>query len=227
MSFSTNTILEYASRILVLFICLPLHEYAHAKAALALGDKTAKNMGKLTINPIKHLDPLGSICLVVLGIGWAKPTPIDTNNFRNKNRDLAIVSFAGPLCNISLALVGMILSKIIRIISIINPTLNLFLYTSVFLYYFIYINSILAIFNLLPIPPLDGSRILNCLLPKKISDWININEIYFFGILILLLILGFFNYPLEILTNLLNRFLNFCTLFLDMMYQTLVGGVHV
>ena len=227
MNFSTYTILQYASRILVLIICLPIHEYAHAKAAYAFGDKTAKYSGRLTLNPLKSLDPIGAISLLVIGVGWAKPVPIDISNFRNKKRDMAIVSLAGPLSNVILAIIGMILSKVIRIISIVNPTYSFFLYASVFLYYFVYINCILAIFNILPIPPLDGSKLLFSILPDKFSEWIYKYEIYFFGALILILFLGVLDYPLDILTQWLLKFINFCTLILDMTYQTLVGGVHV
>lgn len=227
MSFSTHTILNYLSRILVLLICLPIHEYAHGKTAHAFGDKTAENAGRLTLNPIKHLDPLGAISLLVIGVGWAKPIPIDPSHFRNQRRDFAIVSLAGPFSNIVMAVIAMCISKIFRIISVLNPTLNIFFYVSVFSYYFIYLNCVLAVFNLIPIPPLDGSRLINCILPAKASNWIYRHETYFFGGLIVLLLLGVLNKPIDFFTQWLLQLINYLTLFLDMIYQTMVGGVHV
>ncbi len=158
---------------LAVLITLTVHEYAHAYAAYKLGDNTAKNFGRLTLNPIKHLDPIGALCLLFFRVGWAKPVPINARNFKNPKRDFALTALAGPLINILLSFVlyGIFYSLYIPLMTAVfeDPgfkgelSLNL-LY---FLNMFAYINVGLGIFNLLPIPPFDGSRLINVFLPPK------------------------------------------------------------
>ena len=171
---------------LAVLLILPIHEFAHGLAAYALGDPTAKDSGRLTLNPIKHLDLFGSICLVLFHFGWAKPVPVNARYFEKPKRDFALVALAGPLVNILLALLSVPLWLALRNLYIstfeAEAFLSTFIYTCLqFIGIFHSVNLGLAIFNLLPIPPLDGSRILSAFLPRKALLWMIRNErtIYF------------------------------------------------
>lgn len=152
---------------LIILISFPFHEFAHALAAYRLGDSTAKLLGRLTLNPIAHFDPLGGILLIVssmvgFGIGWAKPTPVNTANLQGGRRGDIIVSIAGPLSNLVLAAAAAIPLRYI-----ISTGLDVPVEISIILFYFIYINVVLMIFNLLPIVPLDGSHVLFALMHPR------------------------------------------------------------
>ncbi len=138
-----------------LIIAITVHEFCHAFSADQLGDPTPRASGRLTLNPLAHLDPLGSLMLILAGFGWGKPVPVDAHNFQNPRKDELIVSFSGPASNLVLAVLTALLSRTIGLSS--------------FLLTFITINIAIAIFNLLPIPPLDGSHILLNLLPANSS----------------------------------------------------------
>ena len=180
-------------------IALSFHELAHAAAAYRLGDRTAYNQGRLTANPFAHIDILGLLMLYVAGFGWAKPVPINPYNFRgNRDHGVILVSLAGPASNFIMAVLATIL-------------LGAFAYNIPYLdritQYLIYINVILAIFNLLPIPPLDGSKILAGLIPGS-QEWMYKLEQYGLIILILLLV-----------TNIIPKILG---LFIGPVYQLLI-----
>ena len=148
MSFDIS---QWVVKIPVLLLAITVHEYAHGRAALWLGDPTAKQMGRLTLNPLPHIDPFGAICLFLFNFGWAKPVPVDPRYFRNIRRDVIIMSLCGPLSNIALAfLAGMLIRFFLMPWEIYQMTLI----------YLLLMNLGLGIFNLLPIPPLDGSHIL-------------------------------------------------------------------
>ncbi|MBO5312754.1 MAG: site-2 protease family protein [Clostridia bacterium] len=152
-------------------IALTFHECAHGYIAYKLGDPTAKYLGRLSLNPIKHIDPLGAICMLIAHFGWAKPVPIDITNFKNPKRDVALSALAGPVANILLGFIGcLIYSVTINLLpAFYEKTFGYYIaYVWVnFIYYFGWLNISLAIFNLLPIPPLDGSKILYAFLPPK------------------------------------------------------------
>ncbi len=184
---------------LAVLITLTVHEYAHAFAAHKLGDDTAKNFGRLSLNPLKHLDPIGALCMLLFRIGWAKPVPINARNFKNPKRDFALSALAGPLSNIIL---GFILSGIyvFTYSSLVNAILGgslppdsfyaTFLDNLVkFLGIFFSVNIGLGIFNLLPIPPFDGSRLLNVILPEKMYFGVmKYEKQIYYGVLIWLLL---------------------------------------
>jgi Zn-dependent protease len=142
-----------------MLISLPMHEFAHAFAANKLGDDTAKRMGRLTLNPIKHLDPMGAILMIFTGFGWAKPVPINPNNFRNRKTGFALSALAGPVSNLALAYVSIVILRLLRL----SPSGG----AGLFFFYLAVLNIGLGVFNLIPVPPLDGSRIFSLILPEK------------------------------------------------------------
>lgn len=172
-------------------IALSFHEAAHGYAAYKMGDPTARNFGRLTLNPIKHIDPLGALCMLLCGFGWAKPVPINTRHFKQQKKGMALTALAGPLTNIALGIIGILLYRIVISAFIwggvymkfggllyIHPNAST---TAVafadalrlLLSHFYYLNFSLAFFNLIPVPPFDGSRVLFTFLPDK----------YYFGIM--------------------------------------------
>ena len=156
-----NTITGLLYQIPILLFSLTIHEFSHGITAYYLGDDTAKRAGRLTLNPISHIDPIGLLMLFIAHIGWAKPVPINPYNFKNYKRDTAITAAAGPISNF---LIAIILSIFFHILQGIIPAEKLmagFNQTVFFaLYYAILINLALGLFNLIPLPPLDGSKIL-------------------------------------------------------------------
>jgi len=157
---------------LATLVILTIHEFSHAYAAYKLGDKTARNLGRLTLNPLRHLDPIGAICMVFFHFGWAKPVPINPRNFRKPKRDFAITALAGPLSNLIFAFISAFLYLLIYALFRDVRFESEFLFRLVqnlldFMGIFHSINVGIALFNLIPIPPLDGSRILNVVLPPK------------------------------------------------------------
>jgi len=182
----TSLIQEYIYWILVaipsILVAATVHEYAHAYTAFRLGDATAKAEGRLTLNPLKHIDPIGAIFMILFRFGWSKPVPINEYNFEKRELYTAIVAFAGPLSNLLLAFLT---SLIFRILPEDTNLLIVFL-----LYSFATINVALAVFNLIPIPPLDGHKIVRALLPPQLRYYWEYLEKYSI-FLILLLILPF------------------------------------
>ena len=145
----------------VLILCFSLHELAHGLAAYLMGDKTAKYNGRLSLNPLKHVDWFGFLMLLIAGIGWAKPVPVNAGNFKDPKKGMAITAFAGPLMNIILVFISLIFWHLGSNIYVWNKYIVMFFELSV------YYNAMLAMFNLLPIPPLDGSKVLLAFLPDK------------------------------------------------------------
>lgn len=189
-----------------LLLGITCHEVAHGYMAYRFGDPTAKNAGRLTLNPLKHLDPMGTLVLVLTRmIGWAKPVPINPAYFQNPRQGIFWVSLAGPLANFSLA-VGFYL--IFNILSAIQPSIaggyadSLISPAILISFYGIIINIILGIFNLFPIPPLDGSKMLAVLLPGRLAGQYMRVEKYGFIILILLILTG-------TLSKIFSRVINF------------------
>jgi len=175
--------------VITFLISAAFHEFAHAWTAYKLGDDTAARMGRLTINPIVHIDPVGLIFLVLMsisgfGIGWAKPVPVNPFNFKNPRRDNMLVALAGPVSNIILAFFFVLLYKIFPgLYAADNPV-------STLLVIFLMLNMVLAAFNLLPIHPLDGSHIIEGILPRDLAESWTKTYPYGFVILIILLMTG-------------------------------------
>ncbi|MCL1906180.1 MAG: site-2 protease family protein [Clostridiales bacterium] len=175
-------------RLPAIVLALTVHEYAHGRAAYAFGDPTAKNAGRLTLNPLRHLDVLGTLALIFFGFGWAKPVPVNPYYFQgDRGKKVMWVSVAGPLSNIIQAMVATVLLSLW--VRFAGGSAFVYWFSS-FVYYFILINIVLAVFNLLPIPPLDGSKILAGLLPDRHQNIILTLDRYGFVILIAMMYLG-------------------------------------
>lgn len=150
----------------IVLFSLSFHEASHAYVAYRLGDDTAKNLGRLTLNPFKHIDPVGAVSMLFFGIGWAKPVPIMSRNFNKPKLGMILSAGAGPLSNLILSIIGVILY--VPVAWFVGSTNAVTSAICTFLYLFHYMNLALAIFNLLPVPPLDGSRVLFGFLPEKL-----------------------------------------------------------
>lgn len=180
----------------VILLSLSLHEAAHAFAACKLGDPTARNLGRITLNPLRHLDPIGFCCMILCGFGWANPVPINSRNFKKPRRDMALSSLAGPASNLLLSVVFLLLLRFVGYGWLVTLTYtsqtayNAAYFLILFFYYGISLNLTLAVFNLLPVPPLDGSRLLYLFLPPKYAYKLVKYERYIALAVMLLLFLG-------------------------------------
>lgn len=175
-----STLLQVAA---ALIVAATVHEFAHAYVADRLGDPTPRNQGRLTLNPLAHLDPLGSVLILLVGFGWAKPVQINPSNFRDWRRDSMLVAVAGPLANVTMLFALGVPFKL-GLLGFSAPLEQILLTT-------IQINAMLAVFNLLPIPPLDGSKILMGLLPP--AQAVSYARLTPYGTFILLLLVAFTN----------------------------------
>lgn len=180
-----ETIQTFAYLIVSLIIVISIHEAAHAFIAYKLGDHTAKHQGRLTLNPLAHLDPLGTLMLFIAGFGWGKPVPVNPYNFKDPVKDSALVSLAGPASNFATALLCSIPLKYFG--ASLPPMVAILLWTITDL------SIILGIFNLLPFPPLDGSKIFAVFIPKKYQaryyDFMSRSQIYFLAFIIIDIVL--------------------------------------
>ena len=183
-------------------MAIPFHEAAHALVSSWLGDDTAKRAGRLSLNPIRHFDPLGALCMLLGGVGWAKPVGIDPRNYKDPKLGMAISAAAGPLSNLLLAWGSMILYKIV-LYSAAAQQSRLMAVLSLLLYDMIVMNLSLAVFNLLPIPPFDGSRIALLFLPRRLYFQAMRYERQIMLAVLLLVFLGALDAPLSLLVDLM------------------------
>lgn len=193
-----NIIAGLLSSIAVVFLTLPIHEFAHAFVATRLGDPTPRYQGRLTINPFAHIDYLGALCIILFGFGWAKPVGINARYFKSPKWGMVLSAAAGPVSNLIVALIALILYNVIFIVS---PVSTITIAVLFFFYYLAQINVYLAVFNLLPIPPLDGSRVLFAVLPKKYYFAVMRYERYIYFGLLALLWLGVLSGPISYISN--------------------------
>jgi Zn-dependent protease len=184
------------ARVLVLLIAFTVHELAHALTADYLGDPTPRRMGRITLNPLKHLDPIGTLLLIIAGFGWAKPVLVNPMNMRgNPRTSMAIVAAAGPLSNLIMAAIAAVFFRL----GLVELTATGGLSASFIMSEFIWINLILAFFNLIPIPPLDGSKILFAILPGELVY--RLRPLEQFGFLILMGVVFFVPQVLTVLVT--------------------------
>ncbi len=195
-NFSTTTIV---ARLICILFLLPIHESAHAYASSLLGDKTAQYQGRLSLNPLRHLDIMGALCLLLGGFGWAKPVSINPYNFKNRKVGMALSALAGPLSNFAVSFLMLLVARILLFF----PITNDFMYAIIQVLFMIASISIgLGVFNMIPLPPLDGSRIFLVFLPEKYYFKIMQYEQYIAIGLMILIVTGALDYPLGFLTSL-------------------------
>ena len=190
------------SRAFVVFCCLPIHELAHGYVAYKLGDNTAKNQGRLTFNPVAHLNPLGTIMIFLFGIGYANPVPVNPRNFKNQKSGMALVAFAGPLSNFLMA-------SICGFFYVLTFKLRMPMPIQYFFYFAASVNITLAVFNLIPVPPLDGSKIIAMFLPDRVYYKYMQYERYVMLAVMLLLFLGVFDRPIAFLSDVMMKLVLF------------------
>lgn len=217
----------YLILIPVILFSLTIHEYAHALVAYKLGDDTAKNQGRLTLNPLPHLDPLGTLLLVIAKFGWAKPVPVNPANFKDPKKGMLLVAIAGPVSNIITSVVSVIILK-----SIFISFDQLQVYSSIMepvftaLVWLIFIGIVLAVFNMIPVPPLDGSRVLHAVLPDRLGMMYQRFERYGVLLLFALFIFGgnIFGYILQFPVALFVSLCNFSNGELNLIFSILGNG---
>ncbi len=203
-----DLLIMFFSYAVLLFIMMPVHELAHAWAAHRLGDDTAKWNGRLRLDPMQHLDPMGAVMIALFGIGYARPVPINPYNFKNPKRDMALSALAGPVSNLLMAVASVGLFRVCCIF--VKDYLVLQYLQLALIHVFAGVNISLAVFNLLPIPPLDGSKIFGFFLPDR---WVFMMERYsrqISMVLMLLLFTGVLDVPLS---------------FLRQFFFTIIGGM--
>ena len=221
---SQSDLMGYLVRLFIIFLILPIHEFAHAWTAYKLGDETAKYQGRLTLNPIAHIDPIGAICLLIGGFGWAKPVPIDPSRFTRKHSvrfGVAITALAGPVSNLIVAFLGMIGLRIFECTSYYNnysydmaageAISNAPDMIRSMLHAFVLINIGLAVFNLIPIPPLDGSKILGYFTSAKVDRWFIRNEQIIRIVFLVVLVSPILHGPLTFVEYQIFRLFTFLT----------------
>lgn len=218
----SSKLIELLINALCFLTAIPFHEAAHAYVADKLGDPTAKNMGRLTLNPTAHFDPMGALCMVLFGVGWAKGVPINTYNFKDRKKGMVLSALAGPVANFIMALGLLILAKTCLYTSLMFAQATLLTRFGYVLISMASVNIYLGVFNLIPVPPFDGSRILAAVLPTETYFKIMEYEQYTMFIMIFLIASGALRVPLNFLSNGVYTFLNFITGPVDMLFRMLL-----
>ncbi len=216
---TTEMLLNFLVRAMVLLTAMPVHECAHGLVADRLGDDTPRSQGRLTLNPLAHLDLAGSILLFLTGFGWAKPVMVDTRNFKRPRRDMALTSLAGPVSNVLIALLVLIVYKLLMgFLPPLRTSEALVSFSSI-LGSMIFINISLAVFNFLPVPPLDGSKIFGAILPEKLYWGMLRYQRQISIAMMILLVLGVLRFPIMWLSQRLFGVLDFITTPIDMLFR--------
>ena len=222
----TSRGLYYLIRALVTLVAIPFHEAGHALAAWLLGDPTAKREGRLSLNPFRHSDLMGTLRMVLAGVGWAKPVSTDPRNFKNPKAGMALTALAGPVANLLLAYLAMVVWKLLYYWA---PVTVGTVFAARFLQYLVMMDVSLAVFNLIPVPPLDGSRVLLAVLPQRIYFGIMKYERVILIAMLAVVWSGFLDGPLTLLNDAVWDLLDLGTGYIHQiaysMYYTSIGTV--
>lgn len=203
-------VIRLLSSCAVVFLTMPVHEAAHAFVAVKLGDPTPRYQGRLTLNPFAHIDYFGALCIILFGFGWAKPVSVNMRNFDEPKKDMALTALAGPASNLIMAFALTFLSNFFIFVYF-KTGLFFISYVVFFLNYAAYLNITLAIFNFIPIPPLDGSRLLFAFLPDSVYYRIMRYERVLIIIVLVLCYTGIIGGPLSLVSNNIYTFFNHIT----------------
>ena len=198
-----NALYMFILRAAAVLLVIPFHEAAHAFISWKLGDPTAKNAGRLSLNPLRHFDPLGTLCMVLGGVGWARPVGIDARRFRDPKKGMALSAAAGPAANLLLAYVCVLLYKALFYLMAGGTAVPGFVLD--FLSVLASLNISLGVFNLIPVPPFDGSRIALLFLPRSLYFRVMQYERYIMAAVLILVLLGLLNAPLGFFVNIVYR----------------------
>lgn len=209
---SKDMMMAYLLRAVVMMVAIPVHEAAHAWASWKLGDDTARRAGRMSLNPMAHFDLMGAVCMIFVGVGWAKPVGINPYRFRRPKQGMALSAAAGPASNLVLAFFSLIAYKLIYYLAPATAVWEVLFSLS---YYMVALNINLAVFNLLPVPPWDGSRIAWAFLPQRTYFNIMRYERYIFAAFFVLLMMGFLDGPLGFFNGLVWQGLDLLTLFVE------------
>lgn len=218
-----DNVITLLARVVVLITTIPVHESAHGLVSYWLGDPTAKAQGRITLNPLKHFDLMGSICLLFAGVGWAKPVPVNSGYYKRKKLGMAITALAGPAANFMMAMISMILYKFVAVYAFYHGAGAVLEFIIVLLWTMTFSNIVLGVFNLMPFPPFDGSRIYSIFLPEKWYFGIMKYERYIFGGVILLVFFGVLDTPLGFLYESCLNLLDKATFLADYIAFVLFG----
>lgn len=209
---SKDMMMAYLLRAVVMLVAIPVHEAAHAWASWKLGDDTARRAGRMSLNPMAHFDLMGAVCMIFVGVGWAKPVGINPYRFRRPKQGMALSAAAGPASNLVMAFFSLIAYKLIYYLAPATAVWEVLFSLS---YYMVALNINLAVFNLLPVPPWDGSRIAWAFLPQRTYFSIMRYERYIFAAFFVLLMMGFLDGPLGFFNGLVWQGLDLLTLFVE------------
>ena len=201
-----SLVVSLISSLVVVFLTLPIHEWAHGVIATKLGDPTPRYQGRLTLNPFAHIDYLGALCIILFGIGWAKPVQINPHNFRNPKVGMAITAFAGPAANIVVATISLLFANAVGAFGTAMGVAALYIY--MFFVSIAQINVFLAVFNFIPVPPFDGSRILFAILPDRYYWRVMQHERLLMFAMLLIIATDVLDVPLAIASNAILNVIN-------------------